>query len=112
MSALPPGFLARSLGRIKPSPTLAMTQKSRELKAAASDYDYVLVDLPPILPVVDVKAVAHLFDGFVLVVEWGSTSTEEVVKAVGSGRSEAEAIGISRSEQDRMASAFRVADSV
>jgi polysaccharide biosynthesis transport protein len=53
------------------------------LKAAKSDYDYVLVDLPPILPVVDVKATAHLFDAFVLVVEWGSTSTDEILKAVG-----------------------------
>ncbi len=53
------------------------------LRAAKNDYDYVLVDLPPILPVVDVKAVAHLFDAFVLVVEWGSTSTDEIVKAVG-----------------------------
>jgi exopolysaccharide transport family protein len=52
------------------------------LRAAKSNYDYVLVDLPPILPVVDVKAVAHLFDAFVLVVEWGSTSTDEIVKAV------------------------------
>jgi succinoglycan biosynthesis transport protein ExoP len=52
------------------------------LKSATSSYDYVLVDLPPVLPVVDVKAVAHLFDAFVLVVEWGSTSSEEVVKAV------------------------------
>ena len=52
------------------------------LKAARSEYDYVLVDLPPILPVVDVKATAHLFDAFVLVVEWGSTSTDELLKAV------------------------------
>ena len=52
------------------------------LRAAKSDYDYVLVELPPILPVVDVKAVAHLFDAFVLVVEWGSTSTDEILKAV------------------------------
>jgi polysaccharide biosynthesis transport protein len=52
------------------------------LRAAKIDYDYVLVDLPPILPVVDVKAVAHLFDAFVLVVEWGSTSTDEILKAV------------------------------
>ena len=37
MSALPPGFLAHALNRIKPSPTLAMTQKSRELKAAGRD---------------------------------------------------------------------------
>src|SRR3977135_1841346 len=54
------------------------------LRAAKSKYDYVLVDLPPILPVVDVKAVAHLFDAFVLVVEWGSTSTDEILNAVGS----------------------------
>jgi succinoglycan biosynthesis transport protein ExoP len=54
------------------------------LKAARNEYDYVLVDLPPVLPVVDVKAAAHLFDAFVLVVEWGSTSTDEIVKAVNS----------------------------
>jgi len=53
------------------------------LKSAKSDYDYVLVDLPPVLPVVDVKAVAHLFDAFVLVVEWGSTSADEILKAIG-----------------------------
>jgi len=37
MSALPPGFTARALNRIKPSPTLAMTQRSRELKATGRD---------------------------------------------------------------------------
>src|SRR5258705_13005279 len=37
MSALPPGFTARAVDRIKPSPTLAMTQKARELKAAGRD---------------------------------------------------------------------------
>lgn len=52
------------------------------LRTARNNYDYVLVDLPPILPVVDVKAVAHLLDAFVLVVEWGSTSTDEILKAV------------------------------
>ena len=53
------------------------------LKSVKSNYDYVLIDLPPILPVVDVKATAHLFEAFLLVVEWGATSTDEVVKAVG-----------------------------
>jgi len=52
------------------------------LKSCSSDYDYILVDLPPILPVVDVKASAQLFDAFVLVVEWGGTSTDEIMKAV------------------------------
>jgi exopolysaccharide transport family protein len=52
------------------------------LRSVKSDYDYILVDLPPVLPVVDVKAAAHLFDAFVLVVEWGSTSVDEILKAV------------------------------
>jgi aspartate aminotransferase len=37
MSALPKGFLAESLNRIKPSPTIAITSKARELKAAGAD---------------------------------------------------------------------------
>jgi aspartate aminotransferase len=32
-----PSFLAQRLGRIKPSPTMAVTQKARELKAAGRD---------------------------------------------------------------------------
>jgi polysaccharide biosynthesis transport protein len=71
--------------RIRPSNSsdiLSSPAFRQTLKTAKSDYDYVLVDLPPILPVVDVKAVAHLFDAFVLVVEWGSTSTDELLKAV------------------------------
>jgi succinoglycan biosynthesis transport protein ExoP len=71
--------------RIKPtnsSDVLNSPAMKEMLRAAKSNYDYVLVDLPPILPVVDVKAAAHLFEAFVLVVEWGSTSTDEIVKAV------------------------------
>jgi aspartate aminotransferase len=34
---LPKGFLADSLGRIKPSPTIAVSQKARDLKAAGKD---------------------------------------------------------------------------
>jgi polysaccharide biosynthesis transport protein len=72
--------------QIKPSNSsdiLNSPAMKQMLKTAKSDYDYVLVDLPPILPVVDVRAVAHLFDAFVLVVEWGSTSTDEILKAIG-----------------------------
>ena len=35
--SLPAGFLAESLGRIKPSPTIAATQKARDLIAAGRD---------------------------------------------------------------------------
>jgi len=61
---------------------LSSTAMKDMLKSASADYDYILVDLPPILPVVDVKASAYLFDAFLLVVEWGATSTHEIVKAV------------------------------
>jgi polysaccharide biosynthesis transport protein len=73
-----------SSARIKPSNSsdiLNSPTTRHMLKAARGKYDYVLVDLPPILPVVDVKAVANLFDAFVLVVEWGSTSSDEILKA-------------------------------
>jgi succinoglycan biosynthesis transport protein ExoP len=44
------------------------------LTESTSYFDYVVVDLPPLGPVVDVRAAEHLFDAFVLVVEWGRTS--------------------------------------
>ncbi|HEY1837312.1 MAG TPA: pyridoxal phosphate-dependent aminotransferase [Rhizomicrobium sp.] len=36
-TALPKGFLAQALGRIQPSPTIAVSQKARDLKAAGRD---------------------------------------------------------------------------
>lgn len=41
-------------------------------------YDYVIMDLPPIAPVVDVRAVAPVIDSFVMVIEWGSTRINAV----------------------------------
>jgi succinoglycan biosynthesis transport protein ExoP len=44
----------------------------RDLIAEArKSFDYIVVDLPPLGPVVDVKAFAPLADGLVLVAEWG-----------------------------------------
>jgi polysaccharide biosynthesis transport protein len=36
-------------------------------------YDYIIVDLPPLAPVVDVRAALPVIDSLVFVVEWGST---------------------------------------
>jgi polysaccharide biosynthesis transport protein len=46
-----------------------------ELRA---EYDYVVVDLPPLAPVIDVRATANIIDSYMLVVEWGRTSTDVV----------------------------------
>ena len=47
-------------------------------------FDLVIVDLPPVTVVADVREVAASFDGFVLVVEWGKTSLDIVEAALAS----------------------------
>ena len=47
-------------------------------------YDYVVVDLPPLAPIVDVRAATHLVDSFIYVVEWGRTKIDIVEHALGS----------------------------
>jgi succinoglycan biosynthesis transport protein ExoP len=64
------------------SDVLSSATMKEMLRSASANYDYIFVDLPPILPVVDVKASANLFDAFVLVVEWGATAADEIVKAI------------------------------
>ena len=39
-------------------------------------YDYIVVDLPPLAPVVDVRATTHLIDSFLFVIEWGRTKID------------------------------------
>lgn len=55
----------------------------RLLEDSLRHYTYVIVDLPPLVPVVDVQAAAEHFDGFALVVEWGSTPRDVVGDALG-----------------------------
>lgn len=43
------------------------------LEELRHEYDYIILDLPPLGPVVDAKAVANQLDAIVMVVEWGVT---------------------------------------
>lgn len=45
-------------------------------------YDYIIVDLPPLSPLVDVRVTAPLIDCYVLVVEWGRTKIDVVQHAL------------------------------
>jgi len=45
-------------------------------------YDYTIVDLPPLAPLIDVRATPHLFDGYFLIVEWGQTKYDVVQHAI------------------------------
>jgi succinoglycan biosynthesis transport protein ExoP len=50
---------------------------------AGKSFDYIVVDLPPLGPVVDVRAAASMFDAFVFVVEWGKTPRNMVRSCLG-----------------------------
>jgi succinoglycan biosynthesis transport protein ExoP len=48
------------------------------LEAAKANFDYVILDLPPLGPVVDARAISPRVDAFVYIVEWGRTSRKMV----------------------------------
>lgn len=54
------------------------------LERAKCDFDYVIVDSPPILPLVDMNLLSRMVDGLLLVVKAGSTPKDLVRKAVNS----------------------------
>jgi succinoglycan biosynthesis transport protein ExoP len=37
------------------------------------DHDYVIIDLPPIAPIVDVRSTTQIVDSYIYVIEWGKT---------------------------------------
>ncbi|TIS60408.1 MAG: chain-length determining protein [Mesorhizobium sp.] len=55
------------------SELLSSAGMRRFIENAKETFEYIIVDLPPLGPVVDAKAFAPLADGFVLVTEWGRT---------------------------------------
>jgi polysaccharide biosynthesis transport protein len=55
------------------SELLSSAGMRRFIDNAKETFEYIIVDLPPLGPVVDAKAFAPLADGFVMVAEWGMT---------------------------------------
>ena len=43
-----------------------------------SAYDYIIVDLPPLAPVVDVRSTVNIIDSYIYVIEWGRTKIDVV----------------------------------
>jgi succinoglycan biosynthesis transport protein ExoP len=52
------------------------------LQGCGGSFDYVVVDLPPIGPVVNARAVAPVVDFYILVVSWGTTPRGAVLDAL------------------------------
>lgn len=65
--------------RVAQSSMLLSSPMMKSLLAEASEaFDYAIMDLPPLGPVVDARAVASQIDAFILVVEWGETARKLV----------------------------------
>jgi exopolysaccharide transport family protein len=65
-------------GLLHTNEILASAATKRLFEQLRLSYDYVVVDLPPLAPIIDVRATGHLVDSYVLVVEWGVTKTDVV----------------------------------
>jgi polysaccharide biosynthesis transport protein len=64
------------------SDILSNEQTKKLFDRLRETYDFIIVDLPPLAPVVDARAISALLDSFVLVVEWGRTTADVVEHAL------------------------------
>jgi succinoglycan biosynthesis transport protein ExoP len=66
------------------SEVLTSPRMKQLIAKAREEYAYTILDFPPLAPVIDAKAAAHLVEGFIFIIEWGRTSQEVIVEALGS----------------------------
>lgn len=64
-----------------PSELIGTARMESLITTVASEYDTVIIDAPPVLPVTDAAVLSRLVDGVILVVEYGSTSYEMAQEA-------------------------------
>jgi polysaccharide biosynthesis transport protein len=65
-------------GLLHTNEILASAATKRLFEQLRLGYDYIVVDLPPLAPIIDVRATGHLVDFYFLVVEWGVTKIDVV----------------------------------
>jgi succinoglycan biosynthesis transport protein ExoP len=61
---------------------LGSPQMEKLLAVARKSYDFVMIEAPPIMSVVDVKVMERFVDQFIFVVEWGQTKRRLVLEAL------------------------------
>jgi polysaccharide biosynthesis transport protein len=55
---------------------------SKLFEMLRQNYNYILVDLPPLSPIIDVRASTHFVDAYLLTVEWGRTKIGAVEQSL------------------------------
>jgi capsular exopolysaccharide synthesis family protein len=77
-----PGLFVMPTGPTSPNPSalLASDTMSKLMRSAIDNFDYVIVDTPPVGPVADALIIGNQCDGVVLIVGGGTTAREQVVR--------------------------------
>jgi polysaccharide biosynthesis transport protein len=61
---------------------LAAESTKRTFEELRTKYDWIVVDLSPLAPIVDVRATTQFIDAYVLIIEWGHTKVDVVQRAL------------------------------
>ena len=79
-----PGLDLMVSGRIPPNPSelLSSERMKKLLDSARAKYDYILMDLPPVLETADAGVLAPLLSGYILLVRAGSSDVPSVQSAL------------------------------
>lgn len=71
-------------GTIPPNPSEMLSSKKMELflEEAKKNFDYIILDTPPVVSVTDAQALSTIVDGVLLIVASGQAQIPEVHKAI------------------------------
>jgi succinoglycan biosynthesis transport protein ExoP len=84
LTFLPAG--PESMKLLHPNEILASVAVKSLIDKLRGAFDYVIVDFPPLAPVVDTRTTASFIDSYVYVVEWGRTKIDVVEHSLSNAR--------------------------
>jgi succinoglycan biosynthesis transport protein ExoP len=76
-----PAFLASRM--VNSADVMASKAMANLLGSLRDSYDYIVIDLAPVMPVIDAKAIGPLLDGLIYVIEWGATKRSALHESIG-----------------------------
>jgi succinoglycan biosynthesis transport protein ExoP len=83
---------------------LGSPEMEKLLAVARKSYDYIIIEIAPIMSVVDVRLIERFVDGFVFVIEWGQTKRSLVLDALSTaGMIRERVVGIVLNKADPLA---------
>jgi polysaccharide biosynthesis transport protein len=77
-----PAILSVTSPVVDPGALIASNELTRLVKELREEFDFIVLNAPPLLAVRDAKVVSRMADDTIMVVKWGKTTIEEVEAAI------------------------------